>query len=202
MTVSITPCWRKRLERTCCLLGLWLACSLALAGSIEPTSAQLVPDEQGFALSARFTTLLGDRLEEAVGRGVPLNFRLEFTLARKRKYWIDEHISGRVLNYRLSYQALTRQYRLSIDGLHQNFDSLDDALAAMSRVARLHVVDKGQLDPGEAYLAAVRLSLDHEQLPKPLQIDALADRDWRVEAKILRWEFSLPASTPGVSPQK
>ncbi|MDP1525601.1 MAG: DUF4390 domain-containing protein [Rhodocyclaceae bacterium] len=188
MMVSITPCWRKLLRP---LLGLVasLCVGAVLAGSIEPEQAQLVPDEQGQALTARFKIQLGARLEEAVSRGVPLNFRLEFTLERKRKYWVDEHIAGRVLNYRLTYQALTRQYRLSINGLHQNFESLDEVLASLGRVARLHVVDKGQLRAGEIYLAAVRLSMDHEQLPKPLQVDALADRDWRVEARAYRWEF-------------
>ncbi|MDZ4214289.1 MAG: DUF4390 domain-containing protein [Rhodocyclaceae bacterium] len=173
------------------MLGLVasLCVGAVLAGSIEPEQAQLVPDEQGQALTARFKIQLGARLEEAVSRGVPLNFRLEFTLERKRKYWVDEHIAGRVLNYRLTYQALTRQYRLSINGLHQNFESLDEVLASLGRVARLHVVDKGQLRAGEIYLAAVRLSMDHEQLPKPLQVDALADRDWRVEARAYRWEF-------------
>lgn len=171
-------------------LVMSLCVGAVLAGSIEPEQAQLVPDEQGQALTARFRIQLGARLEEAVGRGVPLNFRLEFTLARKRKYWVDEHIAGRVLHYRLSYHALTRQYRLTIDSLHQNFESLDEALASLGRIARLHVVDKGQLLPGETYQVAVRLSLDHEQLPKPLQVDALADRDWRVEAKTQRWEFT------------
>lgn len=192
MTVSITPFWRKLLKPLPGLL-LILCVGAAQSGSIEPEQALLAADEQGQALTARFRIVLGARLEEAVSRGVPLHFRLEFTLARKRQYWVDEHIAGRVLNYRLAYHALTRQYRLSIDSLHQNFDSLDEALANMGRVAYLHVVDKGQLRAGEAYLAAVRLSLDHEQLPKPLQVDALADRDWRVEAKTFRWEFTATA---------
>ncbi len=170
-----------------------LCVGVVLAGSIEPEQALLVPDELGQGLTARFKTQLGARLEEAVSRGVPLNFRLEFTLARKRKYWVDEHIAGRVLHYRLAYHALTRQYRLTVDSLHQNFEALDEALASLGLVTQLHVVDKGQLLMGEAYLAAVRLSLDHEQLPKPLQVDALADRDWRVEAKTFRWEFTANA---------
>lgn len=189
MTASTTPCWKKRLERLALWLAGWLLCGAALAGNIAPQSATLVPDERGLALNAEFAVDLGPRLEEAVGRGVPLNFRFEFDLKRKRWYWADEHVTGRILNYKLGYHALTRQYRLSVDSLHQNFDSLADALQALGRIAQLHVVDKGAMVPGETYLAAVRLSLDHNQLPKPLQVDALADRDWRVEAKILRWNF-------------
>lgn len=189
MTVSITPCLRRYLERACLLLACLLALGAARAGSIEPKSAALLPDERGPVLAASFAIDLGPRLEEAVGRGVPLNFRLEFTLDRKRWYWADEHVAGRVLKYRLGYQALTRQYRLSLGSLHQNFATLEEALHALGQVARLPVADKVQLKTGETYLAAVRLSLDHEQLPKPLQVDALADRDWRVEARTLRWEY-------------
>lgn len=189
MTASITHCWRRYLDRTAALLAglLWLG--TALAGGIEPRSASLVPDERGHVLVAEFSIELGPRIEDAVSRGVPLDFRFEFTLTRKRRYWVDEHIAGRVLNYRLSYHALTRQYRLAFGGLHQNFATLAEALQVLGRIARLQVVDKGMLTPGETYQAAVRLSFDHNQLPKPLQVDALADRDWRVEAKTLRWEF-------------
>ncbi len=168
--------------------GLWAG--LVQAGSIVPENAALVADEQGQALTVKFSIELGPRLEEAVGRGVPLNFRFEFDLKRKRRYWVDEHITGRVLEYRLGYHALTRQYRLSLGNLHQNFASLDEALQALSRVVRLHVIDRDVLIAGDTYLAAVRLSLDHNQLPKPLQVDAIADSDWRVEAKTLRWEFT------------
>ena len=124
---------------------------------------------------------------------MPLHFRFEFDLTRKRWYWADEHVAGRVIPYRLGYHALTRQYRLSLGNLHQNFTSLDDALQALGRVGSLHVVDRAELVPGEPYRAAVRLSLDHEQLPKPLQIDALADRDWRVNTKTLKWDY-IPAA--------
>lgn len=189
MTVSITPCWKKCLEAALLLLGCLLCLQVAWAGTIEPRQAELAPDDGAYALAARFDIDLGPRLAEAVGRGVALHFRLEFTLSRKRWYWADEHVAGRVLEYQLGFQALTRQYRLSLGGLHQNFDSLDDALRALSSVGRLRVADRKTLLPGEHHVAAVRLSLDHGQLPKPLQIDSLADRDWRVEAKTLRWDF-------------
>jgi hypothetical protein len=195
MTAFITLCWRRRLERTAWLvLGLfWLAA--AQAGSIEPRSAALAPDERGYAVNAEFDVQIGARLEEAVNKGVPLHFRFEIQIKRKRWYWIDEHVAGRVLRYRLSYQALTRQYRLTLGNLHQNYDTLDEALQALGRVARLHVADKSALPIGEPLSAAVRLSLDHSQLPKPLQIDALADRDWQVEAGILTWQFTPQAET-------
>ena len=188
MTVFSTPCWRNLLKA---LLAGWLLLALgtAYAGSIEPQQAALTPSDDGYALAAEFAVDLGARVEEAVARGVPLYFNLEFDLTRPRKYWSDEHIAARRLEYRLAYNALTRQYRIAAGGLHQNYSTLAEALRMVSRVGAWHVVDKAVVKVGETYNAAVRLSLDRSQLPKPLQVDALANREWQVDAKVLHWQF-------------
>jgi len=192
MTVFITRSWKS------VSLALLLATVAVLshAGSIEPVRAAISPGEDGYVLSAEFALDLGPRLEEAVSRGVPLYFNLEFTISRGRWYWAEEHIAGRTVVYRLAYNALTRQYRLSVGGLHQGFESLADALRVLSRVSALPIAERAALKPGEAYSAALRLSLDHNQLPKPFQVDAIVNRDWQVEAKALRWQFTPAAQVP------
>lgn len=198
MTAFITRCC-KRIEAglpTLVLALLLLTAAAAQAGSIEPKRAALTPNEDGYALSAEFSLDLGNRLEDAVGRGVPLYFNLEFVLERPRKYWVSEHIVTRSLTYRLAYSSLMRQYRLSTGNLHQNFGSLAEALRVVGRIAALPVVEKDVIKPGESYEAAVRLALDRSQLPKPFQVDALTDRALHVEAKVLRWQFVAPAVAP------
>jgi len=172
---------------------LLLAAVAAQAGSIEPKRAALTPGEDGYALSAEFSLDLGNRLEDAVARGVPLYFNLEFVLERPRKYWVNEHIVTRSLTYRLSYSSLTRQYRLTTGSLHQNFGSLAEALRVVGRIAALPVLEKDVIKAGETYEAALRLALDRTQLPKPFQVDAITDRALQVEAKVLRWQFVAPA---------
>ncbi|SMB21175.1 putative proline rich signal peptide protein [Sterolibacterium denitrificans] len=170
-----------------CLPGL---CSPAWAGSIEATSARLTLNEEAYVLSAEFNVDLGPHLEEIVTRGVPLYFQLELEITRNRWFWPGEHIAGRTLTYRLAYVPLSRQYRLSsASGLSQDFAKLADALRVMGRTAALPVAERSALKPGEPYQAALRLSLDRQQLPKPLQLDAIANKDWTVDAKILRWQF-------------
>jgi hypothetical protein len=172
---------------------LLLVAAAAQAGSIEPQRAALTLGEDGYVLSADFAIDLGSRLEEAVARGLPLYFVVEFDLTRSRWYWSSEHIADRRLEYRLAYNALTRQYRLSLGSLHQSFDSLSEALRVISRIVALPVADKGALKAGETYNAALRLSLDRSQLPKPLQVDALANREWQVDTRVLRWQYVAPA---------
>jgi hypothetical protein len=69
-------------------------------------------------------------------------------------------------------------------------------MRVVGRIAALPVLDKDALKVGESYEAAVRLSLDRSQLPKPFQVDAIMDRDLQVEAKVLRWQFVAPVVAP------
>jgi len=73
--------------------------------------------------------------------------------------------------------------------LHQNFDTLEEALAVLGRVRERLVVARQDVDPDDVYLAELRLRLDTTQLPKPLQINALASRDWNLSSDWYRWTF-------------
>ncbi|MDE2599882.1 MAG: DUF4390 domain-containing protein [Rhodocyclaceae bacterium] len=171
--------------------------TLAHAGSIEPGKAALSTAEDGSTtLNAEFTIDLGPRLEEAVARGVPLYFTLEIELTRPRWWWSNENMVTKTTQYRLSYTALTRQYRLTTGNLHRNFATLDEALRVLSRFVEVPVADKGVLKVGEGYDVGMRLALDRTQLPKPLQVDAIANRDWQVEARVLRWHYVPAAYSP------
>ncbi|MBI4997611.1 MAG: DUF4390 domain-containing protein [Rhodocyclales bacterium] len=174
-------------------LCLALAAPGARAGAIEPRQGQLSPTEDGYVLIAEFDIDLGNRLEEALVRGVALTFNLEFGIERKRWYWFDERIVGRVIDYRLSYNALTQQYRLSVGGLHSSHATLAEALRVLGHVSGLVVADLSAIKPGNEYTAELRLALDKSQLPKPFQLDALASKTWQVDARTLSWQF-----TPGV----
>lgn len=172
---------------------------LAHAGSIEPRKGVLSTTEDGTTvLNAEFAIDLGPRLEEAVARGVPLYFTLELEITRPRWWWSNENVTIRTLQYRLSYTALTRQYRLTAGNLHRNFTTLDEALRVMSRFVDLYVADKGVFRAGEDYDVGMRFALDRNQLPKPLQVDAIANRDWQVETRVLRWHYVPSQPVPPV----
>jgi hypothetical protein len=172
-----------------CLIALLGVVTPVHAGSIEPRSASLSAGDDSYRLAAEFTIDLGARLEEVVSRGVPLYFNLEFEVTAKRWYWFREHVAGQVVIHRLSYNALTRQYRLATGGLHQDFSNLSDALRVLSRVGSLPVFERAALKPGESYQAELRLMLDRSQLPKPFQVDAIANKDWQVDANAMTWQF-------------
>ncbi|CAN0502919.1 unnamed protein product, partial [Phaeothamnion confervicola] len=145
-----------------------------------------------YYLEANFDVELTHTLEGALNKGLPLHFLIEFELIRPRWYTLYMW-NGSVLefeqHYKLSYNALTRQYRLSVGALHQNLDTLSDALALMGRLRPRLLAPADTLNEGKVYEAAIRMRLDVSQLPKPLQINALASRDWNLASAWFRWTF-------------
>lgn len=194
--VSITASSKNWLERLrCWLLLLVFVPALAWTAEIDVLDQKLTATEEGYVLSADFKFELTSRLEEAVNRGVALNFVTEFELTRERWYWFDSKLITASQNHRLSYHALTRQYRLSTGGLHQSFETLGDALRVLSRLRQWPVIDKNTA-AGDGYQAALRIYLDVSQLPRPFQISALGNKDWTLVSEWKRWTTALvPLST-------
>lgn len=194
-----TACSKSVLERLrSCLLLLVFLPALAWTAEIEVREPQITLSEDGYALAADFRFDLNSRLEEAVNRGVVLYFVADFELTRERWYWLDEKLVSRSLTYRLSYHALTRQYRLSTGGLHQSFETLNEALRVLRRLRNWQVIDKDEkiVVSGGTYQAAVRLRLDFNQLPRPFQISALGNKDWSLASDWKTWLATLPLPQP------
>ena len=160
---------------------------LAYAEGIAVSSAVIEPADDGWNLEAAFDVQFSQRLEEAVNRGVPLYFVIEFELSRPRWYWFDEKPVELSRTYRISYTPLLRQYRLAIGNVSQNFTRFEEVTRVLSRQRGWHVADKGALKKDQVYQAAVRMRLDTAQLPKPFQLNAIASRDWTLASDWHRW---------------
>jgi hypothetical protein len=172
----------------------------ALADVILVGRAALEATDEGYMLSADFEFELSSRLEDALSKGVPLYFLVEFELTRPRWYWFDERSVAANQSWRLSFHALTRTYRLSSGALTQSFSTLSEALRTLSRVRGWLVMDRTQAKPDTRYLVAVRMRLDTTQLPKPFQVSALANREWTLASDWYRWEFVTPVEAPRPAP--
>lgn len=196
--VSTSPCCKSAPEPLCglraALVWLLLACLLLPAQAGEPRPldfhyTEVVLIDNAYYLNAALSGDAPTRVEELVQAGVVMPFVAEFVLGKPRWYWWDETIVERALEIRLSYHALTRQYRLATGGLYRSFSSFDQAFAALRALRNWQVADRSQLRPGESYNAAVRLRLDLTQLPKPFQVAALGKKDLSITTPWSRWTF-------------
>jgi hypothetical protein len=189
MTGFFTRCCRSN-SLLGALVVVWSALLLpfaARADGIEIREATFVVAESGYVIEADIEISLTPTLEDVLNKGVSLYFLLEFELIRPRWYWFNEKIIDTQLQYRLSYNALTRQYRVGVGSFYQNFASLTGALEFMSRVRRRAELEPGAVRKDAAYTAALRLRLDTSQLPKPFQLSALGSREWNLGSDWYRW---------------
>lgn len=159
------------------------------AQGITLKSARVEAVEEGWQLDAEFDIQFSPKLEEAVNRGVPLYFVLDFEMTRPRWYWFDERTATEKLELRLSYLPLAQQYRLSSGSLYQNFPTLAEALQALGRVHGWTVLGQDQVDNGRRYDAAVRLRLDPAQLPTPFRVSSVTNREWTLASGWKRFPF-------------
>jgi hypothetical protein len=160
------------------------------AEGISVRSASIVPDDDGWQLEAQFDVQFSPRLEEAVNRGVPLYFVVDFELSRPRWYWFDEKPIKVSQTYKISYTPLLRQYRLSVGNAYQNFTRFEEVTRVLSRLRGWHVADRGAIKKDGTYQAGLRMRLDAGQLPKPFQLNAIASSDWTLASDWHRWNLT------------
>ncbi|MDA8092866.1 MAG: DUF4390 domain-containing protein [Betaproteobacteria bacterium] len=198
---SITRSWKSASAGSCLAgkaralvaAGLWLLAihaSAARADGITVRSADLTLVDAVYRLDADFDIHFSPSLKSALSKGVPLVFEIDFDVTRPHSYWFSREVAHVSQTVRLSYDALTRQYEVSVDGVHKNFASFEAARDDLARVRDWQVLDRSRLERNTAYQAGLRLFLDVSSLPKPLQINALASDDWNLDSGWFVWPLS------------
>lgn len=189
--VSVAP-----LVLTAALLGPAVP---ALAQGMELVHLKTEKAEEALELSFNSRFELPRAVEEALMKGVPIYFTAEVNVFRNRWYWRDARVGHANRTWRLTWQALTRQYRISTGGLHQNFGSLAEAMSSLRNVNGWRVADARELDDDGRYYLEFSYRLDTSQLPKPMQIGLGLPQGWSlgVERTLnLNSDLTLRQSNP------
>jgi hypothetical protein len=204
-TVFITRCWksargagrlRHSLERA--LRGLLACCVLLLAvpataeaPQAEITQLRVERTDEGVLLSANVAFEVPPIIDDALAKGIPMFFVAEAVLLRDRWYWYDKEVASAARHMRLSYQPLTRRWRLVVSpepignsglSLGQTFETREEALSAVRRTSHWKIAEAGAVEPGQRYNIDFRFRLDVSQLPRPFQIGAVGHADWNIAA--------------------
>ncbi|MEN9759678.1 MAG: hypothetical protein RL676_828 [Pseudomonadota bacterium] len=193
------------------IAGLMMVVQPALVGANDAESVRVdqpvlvsVPPN-AWSIEAEVSVALSPPLIEAVKRGLPLYFVSEFELLRNRWYWFDEKLSGHVRVVRLMYHAVTQHYWVTVGSGHpQTYPQLEQALSAATQlqgwalpdaVASVLTAHSKELKSNpDRYELRLRVRLDTAQLPKPLQMNALTNRDWNLSS-----DWVLPKLTAGTA---
>ena len=170
--------------------------SFAHANEIHFKNVSLTPLEKSWALNADVQLELSPALEQLVKKGVTLHFVTEFQLTKKRWYWLDNKIVDVQRVSKISYQALTNQYRVTLGTFSLTAASLKQALAAVKTIEDWMVVDATAVELKKPYQAAFRIRLDTNQLAKPFQVNAINSKSWNLQSDWYRFEFVPTAQVP------
>ncbi len=183
-------------------VATWTACALALAlALLWPVASQAQATEiaalraersaEGVFLSAQLRFDLPPAVDEALQKGIPLFFVADAVLLRERWYWADQEVAGASRHMRLSYQPLTRRWRVVVGNspigqtglaLGQTFESRDEALAVIQRISGWRIADPGEVENDQRYTLNLRFRLDTSQLPRPFQIGVVGQAEWNLTA--------------------
>ena len=169
--------------------------SFAHANDISFSNVSLIPLEKSWALNADVQLELSPALEQLVNKGVTLHFVTEFQLTKKRWYWLDNKIVDVQRVSKISYQALTNQYRVTLGNFSLTAATLKQALAAVKTIEGWVVIDPTAIESKQIYQAALRLRLDTNQLAKPFQVNAINSKSWNLQSDWHRFEF-IPKAQP------
>ncbi len=198
--VFITHCWtsaalRRALGRAGLAVALLLCGLLALPAARAQHAAldtlRVERTEDGLFLTAKVDFDLPAVVQDALHKGIPIYFVAEADVLRERWYWYDSQVSQAKRYMRVAYQPLTRRWRLNTSpeplsnaglgvSLTQHYDTLDEALAAVSRIPRWRIATAQDLQGNGRQTLRFRFRLDASQLPRTLQVGAVGQADWVV----------------------
>ena len=160
------------------LLVLFWVAPVARAADPQLASFEVVHNEEGVLLTYAVNGDLARSVDDALGKAVPLYFVAEAELFRERWYWRDQRVASAVRIWRIVYQPLTSTYRVTFSGLSQNYNSREEAFAAISRTSRWKIAEPGQVADGNRYYVEFSYRLDTSLLPRPMQIGIGGQADW------------------------
>jgi hypothetical protein len=162
------------------------------ADGIELAQLATRKSDDGLELSFATRFELSRAAEDALHKGVPLYFVAEATVLRNRWYWRDARAAHAERTWRLAWQSLTRQYRISTGGLHQSFATLEEALNVLRGLSAWRIAEPRDIEDSGSHYLEFSYRLDVTQLPRPMQIGLQSGFALSVEQKRnLAPDFSL-----------
>ena len=143
-----------------------------------------------YALNADFRLSLPNQLKDAINHGTPLSFQVEIKLARPRWYWSNEDMITVNREQRVSYNSLTREYRVTTGTSQYRYSTLSEALLNVSRISQWRILSPNQLQTGEQYQASLRVYLNTSKLPRTYQLNSLTNQGWGLNSGWYNFNFT------------
>ena len=175
------------------VLLCFLATTAAFAG---PKQSQLLIrgahatiDEDTLELDTQLYMLLPKGALKAIDGGLSLHLTYQIEVSRVRRWLPDAGVASIQQEFELTYHALSQRYlvRNLNTGEQQDFGTLDAALARISEVKGLPVLDAALLPAGPEYEGRVRAVLDMASAEDAFGWLLFWTDDWSAESDWYTW---------------
>lgn len=144
-----------------------------------------------YVLSAHLFYGLSAPAREALNSGVPITLQLRIEILRERSLLWDETVTSISQKYRLHYHTLSQRYVLTNlnSRLVSSYESSEVAMAAISNIDGLPIVESKVIKKSETYYGRIRARLVVSDLPSPLRLWAYMSSDWRLKSEWFQWQL-------------
>ena len=122
---------------------------------------------------------INNNLFQAIQKGIPLKFDINIKVTNFKKFWFNEIIFNDKFSFEIKYRNLLKKYQLrNMDGNYKYFSDIEK----LKENINLIKINLGYLVFSEDTLIKVGVTLDSNQLPKPLQINR-RNTTWNVSSE-------------------
>jgi len=132
-------------------------------------------EENGLYFSVETVNLLEEDARETIQEGGTAAVDYTFELYRQRKGWFDSLIDSEQLQFRISFDAFERQYRVISPDMRLKTDDFSRVIAQCTdlNTVSFGTTDGSRLDPQGTYYIVVRVRY------QPMSVETIDDlRDW------------------------
>jgi hypothetical protein len=172
------------------LSGFFMPSAFAAgSGRFEIVNADFRVDEGMWVADARSDLELSEEALQALENGVALTIQYQFTVTRQRNFWPDKVIAERIQNIHLQYLSLSRRYvvhNLNTDE-QISYATLFSALRQIGQIRDFSIMAAADIDPDASNSISMRVVLNRENLPGPLQVLIFWRGDFSLESEWYRW---------------
>jgi hypothetical protein len=177
------------LQATALCVALMHSAFAAGSGRFEIINADFRIDEGMWVADARSDLELSEEALQALENGVGLTLQYQFSVTRQRNFWPDKVIAKRTQNIQLQYLSLSRRYTINnLDTDEQiSYATLFSALRQLGQTRDFPIMAAADIDPDESHYISMRVVLNRENLPGPLQVLVFWRGDFSLESEWYRW---------------
>ncbi len=189
--VRLAGKWR-RMAWAClgvCVISSWTTNAVAQQFSISNAKTELIGDV--YHLGANLKYEFSAPVLNALDGGMALTLVLDIEVYLPSRYLWDGVVASLEQRYEISYHALSNQYLLrnANSGSQFYYSTLDTALATLSEIKQLPIIDSYLLEDNRHYMVRVKSRLDLEGLPAPLRLKAYISQEWWLSSGWHSWDL-------------